>query len=95
MEFVRCRHKRSAGQLRNRGGDLFVKALRRIQTRADRRSAERQLTKLRQGDFQHFLILLQGGAPTADFLGKGDRRRVLQMRSSALDDSLVFRFKAF
>ena len=60
-------------------GDLDVKALGRVQARADGRAAQGQLLELGQGDLQHLLVLLQGGAPAADLLGELDGRGVLQV----------------
>ena len=82
-----------AGQFRNRLSDLDVKALRGVEAGADGGAAQRQFLQFRQGDFQHLAVLLKGGAPAADFLGKLDGGRVLEVGAAALDDALVFRFQ--
>ena len=82
-----------AGQLGDCLGDLDVKALRRVQTRADRRAAQRQLFQRRERELEHFAVLFQTAAPAGDLLRELDGRGVLQMRAPGFYDAAVFFFQ--
>ncbi len=89
MELVR----RGPELLPGERGDLLrhlrIEAGRRIEAGPDRGSAERELGKRPDGELQELCVALERGSPAGDLLGKCNRHRVLQMRSSALHDPLM------
>ena len=76
--------------LRNEG----VKSLRSVEPCADRRAAESEGTKSLCGEGDKLDILFEGRSPAAYLLRKFDRRRILKVGASALDDALILRLEA-
>ena len=77
VELVLRGHKGLSGQCSNFSSSPFRKACRGVQSGSDRRAAEGQLVQRLQGETEHLAVPLQGCAPAADLLGKGDGHRVL------------------
>ena len=78
-----------AGELGDSLCSLCVEALRCIQTGADSGAAERQRGERRDACTNQLEIGLERTSPTADFLGEGDRNRILEVGSAGLHDALI------
>lgn len=90
VELVRRGDEVLARQFARRLGNGDIEALRRVQPRADRSAAERELVEEGECRLQLLLRLLEHREPAADLLRKGDGHGVLQMGAPRLDDALVF-----
>ena len=94
VELVRRRDEVLARQIACRLCNGDIKALRRVQPRADSRAAECEFVEEGERRLQLLLRLLEHREPTADLLRKGDGHCVLQMGAPRLDNTLVFLHEA-
>ena len=78
-----------AGELGDGLCGLSVKALRGIQTGADSGAAERQRGERRDARANQLAVSLERASPTADFLGEGNRNRILEVGSAGFHDALI------
>ena len=93
MELVFCGDKFLAGQFRNRLCNFYIKALRGVQTSTNCGAAQCQCLQIRQSGNQHLTVTFQRSSPAADLLRKFDGSCILQVRTAALYDSLMFLFQ--
>ena len=93
MELVPCGLKVLTRDSGNSLGNLYVKARRGIEARANGSAAKRQLLERGKRSFKQLPVALKRGAPARDLLREGDGRCILQVGSAALHDPLVFLFK--
>ena len=68
MEFVGGRNKSLSGEDGDHPRCARVKALRRVQARAHRRSAQRQFAKRAHQGAEHLFVPFQTGPPAGDLL---------------------------
>ena len=93
MELVARGTELLTGNLGNSLGNLDVKALGGVQTRADCGAAKRKLLKGGQRCSKKLLVTLKAGAPARNLLRKGNGRCVLQVGTAALHNALILLFK--
>ena len=73
---------------RDLGGDLVPRTPPvRVEARADRRAAERELVEVGQRGFDVREAVVELGDPAGELLAERERHRVLQVRAADLDDA--------
>ena len=94
MEFVFCRHEGLTRKVSDLLRDDHAELLGSVDARADGGAAQRQGIKRRERGKEHCPPLGKHGAPAADLLREANGGGVLQVRSAAFNDILVFFFYA-
>ena len=90
VEFIRFGNELFARYCAYVFGDFFRKTRGRVEPRSHRRTAQSKAGKFGKSENKHFLGFNKHRFPAAYFLRKGDGHGVLQMRSAALYNALIF-----
>ena len=91
VEFIGGRNETIARRARDFFRHAFREPLRRIESRADGGTAQREGVEMRFAFLDHFFRSFQHRRPTGNFLAQCQGRRVLQMRATDFDDVHEFR----
>ena len=87
LELVRRRDERQSGMGGDFSGHPGAKFRMRIESRADRRAALRQLEHVRQRRLDVLSRMSELCGVAGELLTQRQRRRILQMRAADLDDA--------
>ena len=86
VELVGAIDKAMLGAFGQKSGNLFAKAFRRVDTRTHSRTTNGEFTAAVQVGGDQLQAMIKHGSVAREFLTEGQRRGVLQVRTTILDD---------